>query len=116
MTSFLRHRTLLLVVFAVTAAIGLSSCADTFTGYVELEPETVTEDATSLNKAYQATPQKGRVAPTPSQEMHWPDSAAGAAASHQHSGDDAARPLSPPDSAAVSPGGKRPSNRVFTRY
>ena len=118
MTSFLRHRTLMLVVFAVTAMIGLSSCADTFTGYVELEPDTATEDATAINKAYEAEPQQGRVAPTPSDEMYWPDTATSAAQSQHHAGDASPQPLSPPDSAGARSPVKKPdiNQRMYVRY
>ena len=91
----LRRRTYLLVMFALTATIGLSSCADTFTGYAELEPETSTQDAASLNDNYgqehasSSTHIQGRVAPTPADEVFWPNQAA----SQQDLGDDVSAPL-----------------------
>ena len=109
MTFSLRHRTHLLVVFALTAAIGLSSCADTFTGYVELEPETSTEEAASLNDTYRqgeaarAAHQQGRVAPTPGDETAW-SNPGGHAASQHHLGDDPpVQTLSSSDSTEAPP-------------
>ena len=112
MTTFLRYRTLMLVVFALTAAIGLSGCADTFTGYVDAE--TTTEEATTLKKAYKSTPQQGRVVPTPSDEMAYP--ALNETPSQYHGADGPVRSLSPGDSANVPSKPGKPGRRVFVRF
>ncbi len=120
MTFSLRRRTYLLVVFAVTAAIGLSSCADTFTGYVELESDTSTEDAASLNDNYRqghassSIHNRGRVVPTPADEMLWPNQATGQSSSQQHLGDDVSAPsLQSADSLKAPLPKKQPKGKRY---
>jgi len=97
MTFFLRHRNPMLVVFAVAAAIGLSSCAETFTGIDAAEGETSVEQAAPLNDYYRegrTTNAQGiRTVPTPADVMSWDDTAADRAASKKSLEDGAPMPL-----------------------
>ncbi len=113
MTFFLRHKIHLLVVFAVTAAIGLSGCADTFTGYVELEPETSTEEAASVNEHYRHSQDQLRAVPTPGDEMSWDTPAA---SQHHMDGDAPAPPLHAADSLSAKPKPRPDPKRAFERY
>ena len=117
----LRRRTYLLVMFALTATIGLSSCADTFTGYVELEPDTSTQDAASLKDNYgqehvsSSTHHRARVAPTPADEALWPSQAVGQSASQL--GDDVSAPsVLSGDSLAVPPPPTPNGHRLAQRF
>lgn len=119
----LRRRTYLLVVFALTATIGLTSCADTFTGYQELEPDTSIQDAASLKDNYgqehasSSTHNRGRVAPTPADEVIWPSQAVGQSASLQHLGDDVSAPLLlSGDSLTVPPPPTPNNHRIADRF
>ena len=64
MTFFLQHKACMLVVFAMTAMIGLSSCADTITGSEILKSEDAVQETATYN-----TYQKGRVLPTPGDNL-----------------------------------------------
>lgn len=72
MTFFLRHKARMLVVFAITATIGLSSCADTITGSEILKSEDALQETATHN-----TYSKARVLPTPGNDLSQLDGTTG---------------------------------------
>ena len=72
MKFFLRYKAPMLVLFAVTAMVGLSSCADTITGSEILKSEDAVQETATYN-----TYQKARVLPTPGNDLSGFDGAAG---------------------------------------
>ena len=64
MTFFPQHKAPMLVVFAITAMIGLSSCADTITGSEILKSEDTVQETATHN-----TYQKARALPTPGTDL-----------------------------------------------